>query len=63
MFDYPRSGKDRRAAKAGADNPPDGEKRKQADRRVFCEPRHSGPWWVMRGYVRAEKFILDQGSE
>ncbi len=62
MFDDPRSGKDRRAAKAGA-NPPDGEKRKQADRRVFCEPRHSGPWWVMRGYVRAEKFILDQGSE
>ena len=62
MFDDPRSGKDRRAGRTGA-VPQEGEKRKQADRRVFCEPRQSGPWWVMRGYVSAEKFLLDPSTE
>jgi len=63
MFDDPRSGLDRRARQRGEEElAVESERRRQADRRSFCEPRTGGPWWLMRQYAAGEKFPEGSGS-
>ena len=56
MFDDPRRGTERRAQWLGTTNRNHERRIAAIDRRTYTQEDASKPWWLMRGYVTAEKF-------
>jgi len=58
-FSDPRQRVDRRSSISGYMNRKEERRTGRIDRRTYLEHGADKPWWLMRGYVTAEKFVVN----
>ena len=57
VFSDPRKRGDRRTGTSRHAKRKDERRTRQIDRRSYLQHGADKPWWLMRGYVIAEKFV------
>jgi len=57
VFSDPRKGGDRRSSISGHARRKAERRSRLIDRRSYLQHGADKPWWLMRGYVTAEKFV------
>ena len=59
VFSDPRRGGERRSSVSGHARRKDDRRIRRLDRRSYHQHGADKPWWLMRGYVTAEKFVVN----